>query len=189
MKLIKNINYLNLSLIKLKKDKNFQLIFFKALNIMKASILNSGKIIFAGNGGSAADAQHLNAELTGKYLKNRAPIPSISITTDTSVLTSISNDSDYKKVFSRQLESIANKNDIFFAITTSGKSKNILESLKFCKKRNIKSICLTKKNYPKILNKYADIILGVPAKRVDRVQEMHIFIGHNLCEELEKALR
>ena len=69
MKLIKNINYLNLSLIKLKKDKNFQLNFLKALNIMKASILNSGKIIFAGNGGSAADAQHLNAELTGKYLK------------------------------------------------------------------------------------------------------------------------
>lgn len=170
-------------------DKNFFLKYLKALEILKRSLTNKGKIIFAGNGGSAADAQHLSSELTGKYLKKRRSIPSISITTDTSAITSIANDISYEKVFTRQIEGIANKIDVFFAITTSGKSRNILDALKFCKKNKIKTICLTKKNYPKNLNKIADLVLGVPAYRVDRIQEMHIFIGHNICEELEHVVK
>ena len=170
-------------------DKNFILKYRKALEILKKSLKNKGKIIFAGNGGSAADAQHLSAELTGRYLKNRKSISSISITTDTSAITSIANDISYKKIFTRQLEGIANKNDLFFSITTSGKSENIIDALSYCKSNNIKSLCLTKKKYPKKLDKLADIVLDVPANRVDRIQEMHIFIGHNLCEELENTLK
>ena len=170
-------------------DKNFILKYRKALEILKKSLKNKGKIIFAGNGGSAADAQHLSAELTGRYLKNRKSISSISITTDTSAITSIANDINYKKIFTRQLEGIANKNDLFFSITTSGKSENIIDALSYCKSNNIKSLCLTKKKYPKKLDKLADIVLDVPANRVDRIQEMHIFIGHNLCEELENTLK
>ena len=170
-------------------DKNFILKYRKALEILKKSLKNKGKIIFAGNGGSAADAQHLSAELTGRYLKNRKSISSISITTDTSAITSIANDINYKKIFTRQLEGIANKNDLFFSITTSGKSENIIDALSYCKSNNIKSLCLTKKKYPKKLDKLADIVLDVPANRVDRIQEMHIFIGHNLCEELENTVK
>ena len=170
-------------------DKNFFLKYSKALEILKKSLKNKGKIIFAGNGGSAADAQHLSAELTGRYLKNRKSISSISITTDTSAITSIANDISYKKIFTRQLEGIANKNDLFFSITTSGKSENIIDALSYCKSNNIKSLCLTKKKYPKKLDKLADIVLDVPANRVDRIQEMHIFIGHNLCEELENTVK
>ena len=122
-------------------------------------------------------------------LKNRKSISSISITTDTSAITSIANDISYKKIFTRQLEGIANKNDLFFSITTSGKSENIIDALSYCKSNNIKSLCLTKKKYPKKLDKLADIVLDVPANRVDRIQEMHIFIGHNLCEELENTVK
>ena len=113
---------------------------------------------------------------------------SLSLTTDTSAITSIANDYDYKYIFSRQIESLANKNDLLFAISTSGKSKNIIQALKVCKKRRIKSICLTKKNYPIKLNYISDVILPVPANRVDRIQEMHIFIGHIICEILEKKI-
>lgn len=172
----------------LKSDHLFEKKLFKAINLIKTSVSNGGKIIFVGNGGSAADSQHLSAELVGKFLKKRKPLPSVALTTDTSILTSISNDMEFKYVFSRQIQSIGKKNDILIAITTSGKSKNIIEALKACKKKKIKSICFTKKNYPKTLKNYCNIVLDVPAQRVDRVQEMHIFIGHTICEILEAEL-
>lgn len=161
---------------------------FKAIDLIKVSIKNGGKILFIGNGGSAADSQHLSSELVGKFLKKRKPLPSLALTTDSSILTSISNDLKYDHVFSRQILSIGNRNDVLFAITTSGKSKNIIESLKVCKKRKIKTICLTKKNHPKNLKNFCNLILPVPASRVDRIQEMHIFVGHTICEILEKEL-
>ena len=175
--------------VKLRKDK----IFIKNLNLASkqliSTIKNNGKIIFAGNGGSAADAQHLAAELVGRYLKKkRRSISAISLATDTSVITSLANDFDYDYIFSRQLESLANKKDVFFGITTSGKSKNLIEAFKTCKKKGIKTVCLTKKNYPKNLDRLCNIVIPVTAGRVDRIQEIHIFVGHSICENLEKAL-
>ena len=172
----------------LKSDHSFKKKLFKEINLIKTSVNSGGKIIFIGNGGSAADSQHLSAELVGKFLKKRKPLPSVALTTDSSILTSISNDMEFRYVFSRQIQSIGNKNDILIAITTSGKSKNIIEALKVCKKKKIKSICFTKKNYPKILKNFCNIVLDVPAQRVDRIQEMHIFIGHTICEILETEL-
>ena len=172
----------------LRNDK----IFIKNLNLASkqliSSMKNNGKIIFAGNGGSAADAQHLAAELVGRYLKKRRAISAISLATDTSIITSLANDFNYDYIFARQIESLADKKDVFFGITTSGKSKNLIEAFKTCKKKGIKTICLTKKNYPKNLNKLCDIIIPVTAERVDRIQEIHIFVGHSICESLEKAL-
>lgn len=175
--------------VKLRKDK----IFIKNLNLASkqliSTIKNNGKIIFAGNGGSAADAQHLAAELVGRYLKKkRRSISAISLATDTSVITSLANDFDYDYIFSRQLESLANKKDVFFGITTSGKSNNLIEAFKTCKKKGIKTVCLTKKNYPKNLDRLCNIVIPVTAGRVDRIQEIHIFVGHSICENLEKAL-
>ncbi len=172
----------------LKTNYFFKKKLFTAINLIKTSVKKGGKIIFIGNGGSAADCQHLSAELVGKFLKKRKPLPSVALTTDSSILTSISNDVEFKYVFSRQIESIGNKNDILIAITTSGKSRNIIEALKVSKKKKIKNICFTKENYPKVLENYCNTVLDVPAKRVDRIQEMHIFIGHTICEILEADL-
>ena len=165
--------------------------FSNNLSIIIKTITNQlrkgGKIIFCGNGGSAGDAQHLAAELVGQYLNHRRkPISAISLTTNTSTITSISNDKNYDIIFSRQIEAIGKKTDILFAISTSGRSKNVVNSLKTAKEKGIKTILLTGKN--KIKNKNIDFQINAPAQRVDRIQEMHIFIGHVICEILEQSL-
>tara|TARA_S200000501_G_C20777584_1_gene723432 strand:+ start:439 stop:1020 length:582 start_codon:yes stop_codon:yes gene_type:complete len=185
----KNLKNVQKNFEELKYDELFKKNLNFTVKLLTKSIKNNGKIIFAGNGGSAADAQHLTAELVGKYLKKRRSIPALALTTDTSIITSLANDFSYEYIFARQIESLAKKNDIFFGITTSGKSKNIIEAFKACKKRKIKTICLTKKNYPKNLNKICNVVLPVTAERVDRIQEIHIFIGHSICEALEKNIK
>ena len=177
-------------------ENNFKLLnkqFFvrkinKISNIIISRLKKGNKIMFCGNGGSASDSNHLAAELIGRYLKNRRSYNAISLTGNTSTITAIANDFGFEKVFSRQLEGLGRKNDILFAISTSGKSKNILKVLKTAKKLKITSILLTSK---KLLSnkKLADIIIKVPATRVDRIQEMHIAIGHVICEKVEKKLR
>ena len=148
------------------------------------SINSHGKILFCGNGGSAADSQHLAAELIGKFLKTRKPIPAMALTTNTSTITSIGNDLDFKMIFARQIEALGNENDILFAITTSGKSKNILEAIKIAKNKKIKIIILTSIK-SKIKKNNQIHIIKVPVTRVDRIQEMHITIGHLICEFIE----
>ena len=158
-----------------------------ALKLILNALKKKNKIIFCGNGGSAADAQHLAAELLGGYLKkNRKPIKAICLNTNTSTITAISNDYDYKYIFSRQLKALSSKGDVLFCISTSGTSKNILEVLKTAKKIGIKSILLTGRR--KRNTKLSDLQINVPANRVDRIQEMHIFVGHLICEILEKKL-
>ena len=143
--------------------------------------------MFCGNGGSAADAQHLSAELVGRYMKNRKPLASIALTTDTSVITAISNDFSFDEIFSRQIESIGNEGDILYAISTSSKSKNILAALKMAKSLNIKSIGVTGIDNSGFMD-LCDVSIKVPATRPDRIQEMHIAIGQIICEILETEL-
>ena len=164
----------------------FPLIENAAKMIINA-LRNKKKIMFCGNGGSAADSQHLSAELLGRYLKNRKPYASIALTTDTSVLTAISNDLHFNEIFSRQVSALTNKNDILFAITTSGKSKNILLAIDKAKKLGAKVILLSSSK-AKYLKKKVDLLIPVPADRVDRIQEMHISVGHIICELVEKNL-
>ena len=143
--------------------------------------------MFCGNGGSAADSQHLSAELVGRYMKNRKPLASIALSTDTSVITAISNDFSFDEIFSRQIESIGNKGDILYAISTSGLSKNIIAALKIAKSLKIKTIGVTGSDDSKFKD-LCNVVISAPASRPDRIQEMHIAIGQIICEILEAEL-
>ena len=145
------------------------------------------KTIFAGNGGSAADAQHIAAELVGRYGFDRPSIPSLALTTDTSNLTAIGNDYGYDKVFSRQLEGMGQEGDIFFGISTSGNSKNIINAFEVARNKNIFTVALVGKDGGEMA-RMADIALIVPSNSTPRIQESHILIGHILCDIIEKEI-
>ncbi|MGE4420332.1 MAG: D-sedoheptulose 7-phosphate isomerase [Sulfurimonas sp.] len=145
------------------------------------------KTILAGNGGSAADAQHIAAELVGRYGFDRPSIPSLALTTDTSNLTAIGNDYGYDKVFSRQLEGMGQEGDIFIGISTSGNSKNIINAFEVAKQKGIKTVALVGRDGGKMA-KMADIALVVPSDSTPRIQESHILIGHIICDIIEKEI-
>jgi len=145
------------------------------------------KTILAGNGGSAADAQHIAAELVGRYGFDRPSIPSLALTTDTSNLTAIGNDYGYDQVFSRQLEGMGQKGDIFFGISTSGNSQNIINAFASAKKKGITTVALVGRDGGKMAQ-MADIALVVPSDSTPRIQESHILIGHIICDIIEKEL-
>jgi len=145
------------------------------------------KTILAGNGGSAADAQHIAAELVGRYGFDRPSIPSLALTTDTSCLTAIGNDYGYDKIFSRQLEGMGQSGDIFIGISTSGNSKNIINAFEVAKEKGIKTIALVGRDGGEMA-KIADIALVVPSDSTPRIQESHILIGHIICDIIEKEI-
>ena len=183
---IKNIlNEISNNFIKLSTQSIPQI--ENAIDIILYSLKNNGKIMFCGNGGSAADSQHLSAELVGRYLKNRKPLPSVSLTTDTSIITAISNDFSFDEIFSRQVEAIGKSEDVLYAISTSGKSKNIITAIKTANTMGIKTIGLTG-SYNDEMRDLCDVVINVPASRPDRIQEMHIAIGQIICEILENKL-
>ncbi len=157
-----------------------------ASKIIIESLQHGGKVMFCGNGGSAADSQHLAAELTGRYRKNRAPLAAIALTTDTSAITAISNDFSFEEIFTRQISAIGKKGDILYAISTSGESKNILDAIKIAQEMNIKVIGLTGENKSK-MDSICDIVIKVPANRADRIQEMHIAVGQIICQIIENS--
>ena len=151
------------------------------------TIIQGRKILIAGNGGSASDSQHFAAEIVGRYEVNRAAKPAIALTTDTSNITAIANDFGYKYIFSRQLEAIGAEQDIYIAISTSGNSENIIESLKTANDMGIKTIGLTGNNGGQ-MNKLVDTLINVPSERTGRIQEMHIMILHILCNIIEGSI-
>ena len=149
------------------------------------SLNSGGKIIFAGNGGSFGDAQHISAEFTSRFLFDRKPLASIALGTNSSAITAIGNDYGYDNVFSRELEAVGRPEDIFIAITTSGNSKNIIEAIKIANEKNITTVGLTGAHDAQI-NKMCKCIC-VPSKDTGRIQECHILIGHIFCGMVEKA--
>jgi D-sedoheptulose 7-phosphate isomerase len=151
------------------------------------TIIQGQKILIAGNGGSASDSQHFAAEIVGRYEVNRAAKPAIALTTDTSNITAIANDFGYKYIFSRQLEAIGAEQDVYIAISTSGNSENIIESLKTANDMGIKTIGLTGNNGGQ-MNKLVDTLINVPSERTVRIQEMHIMILHILCNIIEGSI-
>ncbi|MBW6489259.1 D-sedoheptulose 7-phosphate isomerase [Sulfurimonas sp.] len=148
---------------------------------------SKNKTILAGNGGSAADAQHIAAELVGRYGFDRPSIPSLALTTDTSCLTAIGNDYGYDMVFSRQLEGMGQEGDLFMGISTSGNSKNIINAFISAKKMGITTVALVGRDGGEMA-KIADIALIVPSDSTPRIQESHILIGHIICDVIEKEL-
>jgi D-sedoheptulose 7-phosphate isomerase len=144
-----------------------------------------GKLIFFGNGGSAADAQHLVAELTGRYLRERKALAAIALTTNTSSLTAIGNDYSYDEVFSRQIEAIGNKGDVAIGISTSGNSENVIRAMKIAKQKELITAGMTGRNGGK-LSEHCAYCLNVPSEQTPRIQEAHILLGHILCEIIEE---
>ncbi len=151
------------------------------------TLRSDGRVFLCGNGGSAADAQHLAAELVGRFLCDRRPLPAIALTTDTSILTAVANDLDYTQVFARQLAALARPNDLLVAISTSGNSPNILRAAEAARRQCLTVIGLTGRTGGKLLP-LCDLCLCVPSDVTPRIQEMHLLIGHILCEAAERAL-
>ncbi len=161
--------------------------FLNILEMCYQSINDGNKLIFFGNGGSAADAQHLSTELTVRFSKNRKSIPALSLVTDTSTLSAIGNDLGFEFIFSRQLEALGKEGDVVIGISTSGKSLNIIKGLEYAKENGMKSVAFTGR-YTKDLEKITNEIISIPAMNTSRIQEAHIFIGQMLCNALEFKL-
>jgi len=171
----------------ISKSKNLsEKINESALKIISC-IKNNGKVVLFGNGGSASDAQHMTAELIGRFKVDSNPIPAIALTTDTSVITSIANDYDFDEIFSRQCEALVNKNDIVIAISTSGNSSNIINGIIEAKEKQSFVIGLTGNSGGKLKSE-VDLLLDVPSNDTARIQESHRIIIHSLCQLIEKNL-
>ncbi|MCK5374542.1 MAG: D-sedoheptulose 7-phosphate isomerase [Alphaproteobacteria bacterium] len=161
--------------------------FSACLESCAKAVTNGNKIMLFGNGGSAADAQHLATELSVRFIKDRAPIAGLALTTDTSTLTAAGNDYGYDYIFSRQIEALGNKGDIAIAISTSGNSANIIKAIEMAKEKGITIIGFSGKSGGK-MHDICDHILIVPSQTTARIQEMHILLGHMLCGALEQKL-
>jgi len=148
---------------------------------------NGNKTLIAGNGGSAADAQHIAGEFVSKFYFDRPGIPSIALTTDTSIITAIGNDYGYEKLFARQVQANGVKGDMFIGISTSGNSANVVEALKECKEKGIITVGLTGEKGG-MMAEMCDYCIKVPSNETPRVQEAHILIGHIICAVVEEAI-
>ncbi|HEC1506482.1 TPA: D-sedoheptulose 7-phosphate isomerase [Campylobacter jejuni] len=169
------------------KDENLiTLIKNASLEVIKA-YKNGNKTLLAGNGGSAADAQHIAGEFVSRFYFDRPGIASIALTTDTSILTAIGNDYGYENLFARQVQAQGVKGDVFIGISTSGNSKNILKALEFCKQKEIISIGLSGASGG-AMNELCDYCIKVPSTCTPRIQETHILIGHIICAIVEEEL-
>jgi len=156
----------------------------EASSLVVETLKNGNKVLICGNGGSAADAQHIATEIVCKYKTVRKGYPAIALTTDTSIITAVSNDFGYEMVFKRQIEALANKNDLVIGISTSGNSENIVNALKYAKEVGCKTLGFSGNDGGEI-DEYCDINLIVPSNNTPRIQELHILFGHIICEAVD----
>ena len=168
-------------------DSSFVNSLEKASQLLVDTFKSNGKVLLAGNGGSAADSQHIAAEFIGRLNFDRDPLPAIALTANTSNLTCIANDYGYENIFSRQAQALANKDDTLIVYSTSGKSSNILKLVKESRSRVKHIISLTGKNKD-LLGKYSDVVLAVNSEKTTRIQEIHAIAGHIMCECVENSL-
>ena len=174
--------------LKLLSDKNFIIEAEKAGSQMITALKMGRKILIAGNGGSAADAQHFAAELAGQFIHKRKGLPVLALTTNTSIITAIGNDFGYDHIFSRQIEGLGQSGDIFVGISTSGNSKNILQAMASAKNIDITTIGLIGNNGGLMAN-FCDFKLIVPSSNTQYIQEAHIMIIHELCSMIDNAFK
>jgi len=173
--------------VSMMKDKKLIETVSKIIDEIVSALKRGRKILLCGNGGSAADAQHFAAELVGKFRKIRKALSAVSLTVNTSILTSIGNDFSFDDVFKRQVEAIGKEGDILIAISTSGNSKNVIEAVKQAKKMGIFTIGFTGKDGGK-LAEICDIVVKVPSSSTPRIQEMHITLFHAICGIVEEII-
>ncbi|MCW5206545.1 D-sedoheptulose 7-phosphate isomerase [Desulfobulbus sp. F5] len=154
------------------------------------SFRNGGKLLIFGNGGSAADAQHVAAEFVNRFLINRAPLPAIALTTDTSIITAVGNDFSYEQIFVKQVQALGKPGDIALGITTSGTSPNVVKALAVARELGLKTAALTGglSIKPNGVVQYCDLVLNVPSPSTPRIQEAHLWIEHLLCEIVEREM-
>lgn len=171
----------------IQQDESLLLMIEDVAKICTKALQQGKKILFAGNGGSAADSQHFAAELTGRLRYDRPSMAAIALTTDTSALTAIANDYTFEHIFARQIEALGVKGDVFFGISTSGKSPNILKALQVAQNRGLITIGLTGLHLP-LFTEHCDYVLNIPTQEVSKIQECHITIGHIICTLIEDAM-
>jgi D-sedoheptulose 7-phosphate isomerase len=171
----------------ISKSKKISLEIQKAVDLILKCYKNNGKVIVFGNGGSAADAQHLAAELIGRFQLERQSLPAIALTTDTSIITALGNDYGFNSIFARQCEALVKKEDVVIAISTSGKSKNVLDGIITSRKIGSDIIGLT--GSQEIMKKYVDVLLAIPSKSTARIQEGHRITIHVICELVEENFK
>ncbi len=167
------------------KDSLGQII--KVVNVITASLKKGNKILLFGNGGSAADAQHLAAEFVNRFTIERPPLPAIALTTDTSIITSIGNDYDFAQIFAKQIRAIGQAGDVAIGMSTSGVSPNVLRGLETAKKMELITIGLTGRDGGQVAQ-VVDYCLNVPSNSVPRIQEVHITLGHVICQLVDYKL-
>lgn len=181
-------------------NKEFQLHFETIQNVMRMlgqdiekvakvainTLKDGNKILLCGNGGSAADAQHIATELTGRYKTERKGLPGIALTTDTSALTAIGNDYGYERIFERQIDALANRGDLVIGISTSGNSENVLKAFNIANDIGCKTVGLSGKGGGK-MNELCNINIVIPSDDTPRIQEMHILVGHIICQAIDDA--
>ena len=168
-------------------DKDFVFQLDKASRLLIETFQNNGKVLLAGNGGSAADCQHIAAEYMGRLNFDRKPLPAISLTANTSNLTCIANDYGYDEIFTRQMKALACKEDSLIVYSTSGKSSNIIKLVKDARSR-VKTIIALTGDYTDELSEYCDSVLSVKSSKTTRIQEIHAIAGHIMCECVEETL-
>jgi len=171
----------------IQKDTTFLQLIDKVSDVIVQSYKNGNKTIFCGNGGSSAEAQHLAAELSGKFKLDRKPIAAEACHVNSSFITAVSNDYDFTKVYARYIEGYGKKGDILIGLSTSGTSPNIVEAFKMAQEMGITTVALSGKTGGN-LTEISDYILKVPAVNVPRIQEVHLLIGHIICERVEQQL-
>jgi len=159
----------------------------KMAGIIIDTYRRGGKVVLFGNGGSAADAQHIVGELVGRFMLKRQALPAIALTTNSSILTALANDDGYETVFSRQVEALVNENDVVIGISTSGSSTNVIDAMRTARAKGAKIVGLTGGSGGNLIE-VADIVLAVPSNSTPRIQEAHITIGHIVCELVEREL-
>ena len=159
----------------------------EASDLITKAFVSGNKLMLCGNGGSAADSQHIAAEMTGRFIKDRKPLPAIALTTDTSALTCIANDYSFEDIFARQVSALGRSGDVLIAISTSGNSINVIKAIHVAKELGIHVIALSGRDGGR-MKSIADLSVIVPSQTTARIQEAHIFVGHVICGLVEKAL-
>lgn len=186
-KWIKDILNDKTALLTLLEEKSYFEYVERVGDVLSDALKNGNKIMLAGNGGSAADAQHFASEIVGRFIMERESLPAMSLCVDSSALTSIANDYGYEQVFARQVEGFGKAGDAFVAISTSGNSSNLVKAVKKAREKNIKTIGLLGKDGG-LMKELCDYALIVPSDSTPRVQEIHAFTVHMLCELIERKL-
>jgi D-sedoheptulose 7-phosphate isomerase len=168
-------------------DHAFQMAFERVLDLVEQAFRDDHKLLLCGNGGSAADAQHIAAELSGRFKKDRSPLFAEALHVNSSFLTAVANDYGYDEVYARMTEAMGRSGDVLIGISTSGNSENVLRAMRVARNKGMRTIALVGAKAGRI-GEEADHVLHVPSEDTARIQEVHITIGHSLCESLEERL-